>query len=298
MRQTAVAVCFFVSNGQDSGINAPMICCATHLTVIYLLLSHTPLFLFYTRTVIIMTRMIMSYNGGAFMIKKVMLVEDDPSIAEMVVDHLNKEGYVVIYAMDGEEALQLFNEESINLILLDLMLPGLDGMDFLRTVREKSFIPILILSAKDSDIDKALGLGFGADDYVVKPFSLVELSARIKAALRRATRYSRTDHPEESNVIRIHALTIDTEHFNVSKNEKEVNLTAKEFHILKLLATNPKRAFSKEQIYRAVWNDDYFGDENAIQVHISRLREKIEDDPSSPQYIKTVWGIGYKLGDY
>jgi DNA-binding response OmpR family regulator len=230
--------------------------------------------------------------------KNILVVEDDKSIAEMVQSHLTKEGFKVVHAADGAEALRLFSGQSFDLVLLDLMLPELDGMDVLRIVREKSFVPVLILSAKDSDVDKAIGLGFGADDYVTKPFSLIELSARVKAALRRASQYSQTVAAEEEGVIQIHELTLDIEHYQVSKNGLELKLTAKELQILKLLMTNPKRAFSKEQIYRAVWKDDYYGDENAINVHISRLREKIEDDPSKPQYIKTVWGIGYKLGEF
>ncbi|MDF2671009.1 MAG: DNA-binding response regulator [Paenibacillus sp.] len=230
--------------------------------------------------------------------KNILVVEDDKSIAEMVQSHLTKEGFKVVHAADGAEALRLFSGQSFDLVLLDLMLPELDGMDVLRIVREKSFVPVLILSAKDSDVDKAIGLGFGADDYVTKPFSLIELSARVKAALRRASQYSQTVAAEEEGVIQIHELTLDIEHYQVSKNGLELKLTAKELQILKLMMTNPKRAFSKEQIYRAVWKDDYYGDENAINVHISRLREKIEDDPSKPQYIKTVWGIGYKLGEF
>ncbi|MBO9129500.1 response regulator transcription factor [Bacillus sp. 165] len=227
-----------------------------------------------------------------------MLVEDDPAIAEMVVHYMQKEGFEVIHALDGEEALRLFGEESFDLILLDLMLPNLNGMDFLKLVREKSYIPIVIVSAKDSDIDKALGLGFGADDYLTKPYSLIELSARIKAALRRVTEYSPPNKEEETVLIHTHEVTLDIKNFQVKKQGREIKLTAKEFQILKLFMMNPKRAFSKEQIYRTVWKDEYHGDENAINVHISRLREKIEDDPSSPRYVKTVWGIGYKLGEF
>ncbi|QGQ95304.1 DNA-binding response regulator [Paenibacillus psychroresistens] len=229
---------------------------------------------------------------------RILLIEDDQSIAEMVKEHLKKDGFSLLHAANGEKALQLFTAEAFDLILLDLMLSGLDGLEFLKKVREKSFIPVLIVSAKDSEIDKALGLGFGADDYLTKPYSLIELSARIKAALRRANQYSQTASSAELAIFKIHQLILDSENIRVSKNGIEIKLTSKELHILKLMMMNPKKAFSKEQIYRAVWNDNYFGDENAINVHISRLREKIEDDPSSPQYIKTVWGIGYKLGEF
>ncbi len=230
--------------------------------------------------------------------KCILVVEDDRSIAEMVQNHLTKEGFGIVLAADGAEALRLFTGQPFDLVLLDLMLPEMDGMEVLRIMREKSFVPVLIMSAKDSDIDKALGLGFGADDYLTKPFSLIELSARVKASLRRANQYSQNAAAGGGGMIQVHELTMDIDHFQVSKNGIELKLTSKEMQILKLLMTNPKRAFSKEQIYRTVWKEDYYGDENAINVHISRLREKIEDDPSAPQYIKTVWGIGYKLGEF
>ncbi|MBD2869752.1 response regulator transcription factor [Paenibacillus sp. IB182493] len=229
-----------------------------------------------------------------------MIVEDDPAIAEMVADHLTKDGYQVLHAPDGRAGLEKFERERIDLIVLDLMLPELDGTEFLKQVRSASFVPVLIVSAKDGVLDKALGLGFGADDYLTKPFSLIELSARVNASLRRATLYAAEGRPEarSGTTLRIHELTMDTERLAVSKRGEDVKLTGKEYHILKLFMLNPRRAYSKEQIYRAVWHDDYFGDDNAINVHISRLRDKIEDDPSSPRYIITVWGIGYKLGEF
>ncbi|MNF95738.1 Alkaline phosphatase synthesis transcriptional regulatory protein SphR [compost metagenome] len=165
-------------------------------------------------------------------------------------------------------------------------------------------MPVLILSAKDSDVEKALGLGFGADDYLAKPFSLIELSARVKAMLRRASQYaSPPPTSPERTLLRVHELTLHPDEHLVTKNDTPLNgaplsLTAKELLILQLLMSHPKRAFSKEQIYNSVWNDAYYDDVNAIQVHISRLREKIEDDPANPRYIKTVWGIGYKMGDF
>ncbi|OAS16676.1 response regulator transcription factor [Paenibacillus oryzisoli] len=230
---------------------------------------------------------------------RILLVEDDPAIAEMVHNHLTKESLAVRHAPDGEAALRLFAEEAFDMILLDLMLPGIDGMEVLRRVRSGSTVPVLILSAKDSDVEKALGLGFGADDYLAKPFSLIELSARVKAILRRVSQYASPSavHAEQS-LLRIHELTLHPDEHLVTKNDTPLNLTAKELLILKLLMSHPKRAFSKEQIYRSVWNDAYYDDVNAIQVHISRLREKIEDDPAHPRYIKTVWGIGYKMGDF
>ncbi|AVI48078.1 putative transcriptional regulatory protein YcbL [Bacillus licheniformis] len=154
-----------------------------------------------------------------------------------------------------------------------------------------------MISAKDGDVDKALGLGFGADDYIAKPFSMIELTARIKAAIRRATQYS-VSEPANQKILRVHELTVDIENVSVQKNGEPLQLTSTEWKMLTLFVTNPKKVFTKEQIYRSVWNDDYFGDQNIINVHMRRLREKIEDDPSSPQYIKTLWGIGYKLGEF
>ncbi|SDZ09983.1 DNA-binding response regulator, OmpR family, contains REC and winged-helix (wHTH) domain [Evansella caseinilytica] len=230
--------------------------------------------------------------------QKILLVEDDDGISEMVRDHLRSEGFHVTSAFDGEEAVQQFEQDSFDLILLDLMLPKLNGIDYLQQIRQKSFIPILIMSAKDGEADKALGLGFGADDYIAKPFSMIELTARVKAAIRRATAYSRTGDAEETNVIIVHELKVDLTNLSVKKNSREVKLTAKEFQILQLFVTHPKKVFTKEQLYRTVWNDNYYGDENVINVHMRRLREKIENDPSNPQYIKTLWGIGYRLGEF
>ncbi|WP_068776289.1 response regulator transcription factor [Paenibacillus sp. FJAT-26967] len=231
----------------------------------------------------------------------ILLVEDDVAISDMVDDYLNKEGFTVVRAYDGEEAVRLFGEYAFDLILLDLMLPKLSGMDFLQVIRERSLIPILITSAKDGDVDKALGLGFGADDYIAKPFSMIELAARIKAAIRRATKYtagSLAEAVKQPQEIRLDDLLIDLDNFSVSRNNQEIKLTAKEFHLLKLFAANPKKVFTKANIFRSVWEDDYLGDENVINVHMRRLREKIEIDPSKPRYILTLWGIGYKLGDF
>ncbi len=224
----------------------------------------------------------------------ILLVEDDQSICAMVEKYLTKEGFSITTANDGEQAIVQFSQGSFNLILLDIMLPNLDGLEAMKIIREKSSIPIVIMSAKDQDIDKALGLGLGADDYISKPFSMIELLARVKAAIRRATKYS--SHQEKAeNIIHIGDLTIDITNFSVTKKKEPIKLTSKEFEILKLFATNRNRVFTKEQIYHFVWNEEYYGDENIINVHMRRLREKIEEDPSKPQYIKTLWGIGYKL---
>ncbi len=228
---------------------------------------------------------------------QILLVEDDVSIREMVEKYLRMEGFNITSASNGEEAVQKCLSTSFDLMILDIMMPKLDGLEALKIIREKSSLPILIMSAKDSDIDKAVGLGLGADDYIAKPFSMLELSARVKAAIRRATTYS--NHVETTqDMLIIGDLTIDIMNFTVIKNQQTVKLTSKEFAILKLFATNRQRVFTKQQIYQLIWNDEYYGDENIINVHMRRLREKIEDNPSNPQYIKTLWGIGYKLEDY
>ncbi len=228
---------------------------------------------------------------------KILIIEDDMAISEMVKEYLIKDGFIVVTAFDGEEAILKYLNNDFDLLLLDLMMPKLDGIETMKIIREKSSVPILIMSAKDSDVDKAIGLGLGADDYIAKPFSMIEISARIKAAIRRATKYSNNnnDKKKEPQVFNIGKLTIDVDNFLVSKNNETISLTSKEFDILKLFIQNPNRVFTKAQLYSFIWKDEYFGDENVINVHMRRLREKIEDDPSKPQYIKTLWGIGYKL---
>ncbi|GAA0116557.1 response regulator transcription factor [Clostridium sp. CTA-19] len=227
---------------------------------------------------------------------KILLIEDDIAISEMVENYLRKEGFNITTAFDGEEGLVKFLNNSFDLIILDIMMPKLDGMEVMRIIREKSVIPILIMSAKDSDVDKAIGLGLGADDYIAKPFSMVELSARIKAMIRRATQYDKND--EKEDIINVNDITIDLNSYVVTKKGVIIQLTSKEFNILKLFISNPNRVFTKAQVYNFIWNDDYFGDDNVINVHMRRLREKIEDNPSEPKYIKTLWGIGYKLGEF
>ncbi|TKH06657.1 response regulator transcription factor [Peribacillus simplex] len=228
--------------------------------------------------------------------KSILLIEDDVEISQLIVSALLQENYTVHAAFDGEEALALFHDKEPDLLLLDLMIPKLTGMDLLKKVRETSMVPILIISAKGSDLDKALGLGFGADDYISKPFSMIELTARVHAAIRRATQYHPFENNSTQNILHYEELTFDLNSFTVNVRGRTVQLTSKEFHILKLFMTNQSRVFTKEQIYHFIWEDDYYGNENVINVHIRRLREKIEKDPSNPQYIRTIWGIGYKLG--
>ena len=226
----------------------------------------------------------------------ILLIEDDTEISDMLKKYLVSEGFEVVTAYDGESACTKFFDGEYSLVLLDLMIPKMDGLKVMSVIREKSTVPIMIVSAKDSDSDKSLGLGLGADDYVTKPFSVTEVLARIKANIRRNTQYTAGAVGEETNFIR-GELAINTEDHSVMKSGRKIELTAKEIDILKLLMKNPKKVYTKEQIYSLVWDDAYVGDENAVNVHISRLRGKIEDNPREPQYIITVWGIGYKLGE-
>lgn len=228
-----------------------------------------------------------------------MLVEDDHSISKMVTDRLSKEGYEVTPVYDGEEALKVLEEEKdFDLILLDLMLPKINGIECLRVIRMNSLVPVLIMSAKDEDVDKALGLGFGADDYITKPFSLIELTARIQALIRRSTHYVTKPIHKKNTMMKVGDLVLDLDGYSVKKNDKVVKLTATEFNILKLFITKPTHVYTKSQLYNLVWQEDYMQDMNVINVHIRRLREKIEDNPSDPKYIKTLWGIGYRLGEF
>lgn len=226
--------------------------------------------------------------------KHILLVEDDEAIREMVDNYLTMEGFNVTTATNGEEALHNCLQNTFDLVILDIMIPKLNGLEVLKIIREQAALPIIIMSAKDSDVDKALGLGLGADDYIAKPFSMLEFSARVKAVIRRATKYS-NQAEQKQEVLEIDNLKIDIVNFSITKSGQEIKLTSKEFSILKLFVTNRHRVFTKEQIYQMIWKDAYYGDENIINVHIRRLREKIEDDPSNPQYIKTLWGIGYKF---
>ncbi|WP_310602132.1 response regulator transcription factor, partial [Anaerosporobacter sp.] len=223
---------------------------------------------------------------------------DDLEINSLLKGFLESEGYQVTSVFDGESALKSFHENQYDLILLDLMIPKIDGISVMKSIRNSSVIPIIIISAKDSDSDKTIGLGLGADDYITKPFSITEVLARIKAQLRRTTTYTKNDSHSKADILSVNDITINTDDYTVFKKNKKIELTNKEFQILKLLVENPKKVYTKAQIYSSIWNDDFIADENAVNVHISRIRTKIEDDPKSPQYILTVWGIGYKLGNF
>ncbi|NOH16665.1 response regulator transcription factor [Clostridium cochlearium] len=227
-------------------------------------------------------------------VPNILLAEDDLKINELIKEALTKENYNVDTVFNGEEALAKFSQNAYELIILDLMLPIISGEEVLRQVREKSKIPVLILSAKSDPIDKILGLGIGADDYMTKPFIVAELVARVKSQLRRYLLFSKPD-VNEDNLLERGNLKLNMDNYQAIKKGKVINLTLKEFEILKLLMLNPNKVFTKSQIYRTVWENNYLSDENTIIVHIRRLREKIEDNPSSPKYVKTIWGIGYKF---
>lgn len=228
---------------------------------------------------------------------KILLVEDDVEISEMLKNFLMTENFEVVTAYDGESACEKFFVDEYSIVLLDLMIPKISGMEVMKTIRVSSTVPIMILSAKDTDSDKTLGLGLGADDYVTKPFSVTEVLARIKANIRRNTQYTAAVAAEEEEILTKGELALNLNAYSVMKNGKKVELTAKEFEILKLLMKNPKKVYTKEQLYSQIWKDAYMGDENAVNVHISRLRNKMEDNPRDPDYVVIVWGIGYKLGD-
>ncbi len=214
----------------------------------------------------------------------------------MVKDYLVSEGFETESAFNGQEACELADKNQYELVLLDIMMPQMDGLTVMKKIRTNSVVPIIIMSAKDSDSDKAFGLGLGADDYITKPFSLTELVARIKAHIRRVNQYSVGENEKKGKNISVGDLVLNQEMHLLEKRGQYIELTAKEFEALKLFMTNPKKVYTKAQLYTLVWGEDYFGDENAVNVLISRLRSKLEDNPKKPQYIATVWGIGYKLG--
>lgn len=224
----------------------------------------------------------------------ILLVEDDKNISEMICDFLISENYTVETAIDGQAAINIFKNQSFDLVLLDLMLPKSSGFDVLKYIRGVSVVPVVIVTAKDSDADKMMGLNLGADDYLTKPFSLVELLARIKANIRRATIYNNSDSSRD-DTISYKDLTIHVSDYTVLKNGANLNLTHTEFEIIRLLAANPGRTFSKEQLYNLIWKEPYYGNENVLNTHINRLRNKLSDGAGKNDYIKTLWGIGYKL---
>ena len=226
---------------------------------------------------------------------KVLVIEDDKSIAELIRDYLEINSIEADLAFDGPSGLAKALEANHDLIVLDLMLPGMDGFEICRRLRAQSQKPILILSARKDDIDKIRGLGLGADDYVVKPFSPGELMARIKAHIARYQRLTGGIGPERETRLQLRSLEVVVENRQVRVRDAEVNLAGKEFDILLLLMRHPGRVLSKEEIFNLIWGTEVYGDTSTVTVHIRRIREKIETDPSNPDYIETVWGVGYRL---
>ncbi|MBU3851200.1 MAG: response regulator transcription factor [Candidatus Paralactobacillus gallistercoris] len=230
------------------------------------------------------------------MANKILVVDDEKPISDIVKFNLKKEGYDVVTAYDGEEALAKVESEHPDLILLDLMLPKIDGLEVARQVRKKYNMPIIMVTAKDSEIDKVLGLELGADDYVTKPFSNRELVARVKANLRRQSSIAKqATNEEESNDIQIGDLVIKPDAYIVTKNNKMIELTHREFELLYYLAQHLGQVMTRENLLQTVWGYDYFGDVRTVDVTMRRLREKVEDDPSHPQWLITRRGVGYYL---
>ena len=227
--------------------------------------------------------------------QKILIVEDNVLISRSIESKLKEEMFEVKSVFDGEEAIKQFDIIAYDAVLLDLMLPKVSGENVLKHIRSKGDVPVIIISTKDTDVEKAINLGLGADDYLAKPFSMLELIARVKAVLRRA---HKVQEKETKQRFKIGNLEVNLSSFEVKKNEQVVDLTLKEFEILKLLLTHPDQTFSKQQMYRTVWGEEYYYNDNVINVHIRRLREKIEDDPSNPKIVITMWGFGYKLGDF
>ena len=223
--------------------------------------------------------------------KRVLVVDDEKLIVKGIRFSLEQEGMKVDCAYDGEEALKLAKENVYDILLLDVMLPKYDGFEVCRQIREYSDVPIIMLTAKGDDMDKILGLEYGADDYITKPFNILEVKARIKAILRRTGR-KKTEREDDKIIVK-GEMKIDCESRRVVIGEQETNLTAKEFDLLVLLAMNPNKVYSRENLLNIVWGYEYPGDARTVDVHIRRLREKIETNPSDPKYVYTKWGVGY-----
>ena len=222
---------------------------------------------------------------------KILVVDDEKLLVKGIKYNLEQEGYQVVTAFDGEEAVRLAHDESIDLILLDLMLPKMDGLTVCRTVRGFSEVPIIMLTAKSEDIDKILGLEYGADDYITKPFNIREVTSRIKAILRRVNPVPKNG--SNKDLIISGDITLDYNFRRVTIKDKVIDLTSKEFDLLELFVKNPGKVYTRENLLDIAWGFDYPGDVRTVDVHIRRLREKIEEHPAEPEYIKTKWGVGY-----
>ena len=228
------------------------------------------------------------------MAKKILLVDDEPTMLKGLKYSLEQDGYEILTAQDGEEALNVFAENDVDLVLLDVMLPKMDGIQVCQRIREQSNVPIIMLTAKGEDMDKILGLEYGADDYMTKPFNVLEVKARIKSIFRRTSQPVRV---EEKKVVRVHDMEVNLINRSVTLGGKDIRLTAKEFDLLQLFIQNRGKVFSREAMLETVWKYDYMGDARTVDVHIRRLREKIERVPSQPEFIFTKWGVGYYFTD-
>lgn len=227
--------------------------------------------------------------------EKILVIEDELEIAHLVRDYLKASGYEVILSHDGNDGLDKFHQTNPDMAIVDIMLPGMDGFEICRQIRSKSAIPILILSARKEDSDKILGLGLGADDYVTKPFSPRELIARVQSHMRRFRELSSPDTASIAGILRINDLEIDPTAYTVKVRGDYVQFSVKEFEILYFMAKNMNQALSREKIFDNIWGFNEYGDINTVTVHVRKIREKIEVDPSNPKYIETVWGVGYKF---
>ena len=227
--------------------------------------------------------------------ENVLIVDDDKDIRNMIKIYLKNENYNVFAAENGKEAIEISENNKIDLIILDIMMPKMNGTETCMKIREKHKMPIIFLTAKTEDQDKITGLSAGGDDYITKPFNPLELIARVKANIRRVRVFDNIPEQEDNNIINIEDLTIDKDNHQVFIEEKEVHLTKTEFEILRLLSENKGKVFSIEKIYNRVWKDEFFVTDNTVTVHIRKLREKLGDDYKNPKYIKTIWGVGYKV---
>lgn len=227
----------------------------------------------------------------------ILVVDDEQEIADLVEIYLVSDGYKVFKASNAQDGLDILNKEDIHLCLLDIMMPGMNGLEMCKKIRETNNIPIIMLSAKSTDLDKILGLGTGADDYVVKPFNPLELTARVKSQLRRYTQLNPNSNVHETvkNEISIRGLTINKDNHKVTVYDEEVKLTPIEFDILYLLASNPGKVFSTDEIFEKVWNEKVYEANNTVMVHIRRLRGKMKEGERQDKIITTVWGVGYKI---
>ena len=222
---------------------------------------------------------------------RILIVEDELDLANIIKDYLVKELYEVEICTEGDKAIEIFDKFKPSLVILDLMLPGMNGYEICQNIRIKSTIPILILSAKIDEFDKVKGLNLGADDYITKPFRPRELLARVNAQLRRSQVFNK----ENLEIIDLENIRIYTKEYKVEKDGRDLDLSRNEFELLVFLSKNPRQVFSREQLYERIWGFDSYGDLNTVTVTINRLRQKIEDNPKNPKYILTVWGVGYKF---